>query len=280
MKSKGAINKEKQVKRLLNELKGYRTLAIAELSGLPSDTYERIRKVLRNDVKFFYTNKVVIYRALLEINKNLADVVKTTKIPLLIATDMDPFKLASILDANKDYINIKAGQIAMEDIVLPAGPTPFPPGPMLSQFSSIGVKTKTEGGKISIVNDTVVIKKGEVVNEKIASILSSMEIKPNIAEMNVVSALSSNILFPHDLLYRPREAYYDEVKSNFIKALNLSINVGILNKYSIIPIIKKIYIGVKFLSVNRNIISKSTIKDLLSKAALQAASLQQKLEVK
>lgn len=280
MKSKGAAEKEKKAKQLINEIKNYKTLAIAELSGLPSNTYERIRKVLDKDVKFYYTNKIVIYHALSQINKNLAEKVKDIKIPLLLATNMDPFKLASILNSNKDYIKIKAGQIASEDIVLPAGPTPFPPGPMLSQFSSIGVKTKTEGGKISILNDTTVVKKGEKVSDKIASILSSMEIRPNPAEMKIIYALQDNLIFQSELLYKPKESYYEDIRSNFIKALNLSIGAGILNKYSIIPIIKKIYIGVKFLSVNRNIVSKSTIKDLLGKAVIQAASLQQKLEVK
>ena len=174
---------------------------------------------------------------------------------------------------NKAYTKLKAGEAAPEDIVLPSGPTPFPPGPMLSQFSSIGVKTKNEGGKIAIVADTVVVRKGEAVQEKTASILSSMEIKPKELMLSVRYALNGGLVFPASLLYRSRDEYAEAVRQTFSRSLALSVGRGILNRYSVKSVIKKIYIGVRFLSVDRNIVSKSTIKDILVKAAVQANAL-------
>ncbi len=279
-KSKGAARKEESVNKIAKMISKYKYILLSEASGLPSSTLERMRKLLGEKVLFLYAQKVIIYKALQKAGSNLAEKVKEIKIPLLLLSNTDPFEIAKIIRENKEYSKIKAGQVAVEDIILPAGPTPFPPGPMLSQFSSIGVKTKTEGGKISIVNDTVVLKKGEKADEKIAAILSSMDIRPNEVMINIVFATDGKVVFPHELLFRSTEDYINDIKDSFSRAFYLSIGAGILNRYSIIPIIKKLYIGVRFLSVNRNIITKSTIKDLLLKAASQAAALSGSSEVK
>jgi hypothetical protein len=55
------------------------------------------------------------------------------------------------------------------------------------------------------------------------------------------------------------------------------MGAGIVNKYTIKPLITKVYIGVRFLSVDRNIVSKSTIKDILVKASVGANSLAGKI---
>ena len=271
--SRGSAEKKGRAEVLTKKIAGYKSVALVEASGFPSDNFEQVRKIFRGKADFVYTNKVVIYNALKNSHPTLAEKVKEVRMPVLMLTDLDPFETTRIAMENKTYTKIKTGEKAPMDIVLPSGPTPFPPGPMLSQFSSVGVKTKNEGGKISIISDTTVVKKGEPVSEKVASILSSMDIRPKELMLSVSYALTGAITFGKEILYRTRESYLSDVSKAFSESLALSIGAGILNKYSIKSVIKKAYIGVKFLSVNRNILTKSTVNDIITKASLQADAL-------
>ena len=271
--SKGSVEKKKRAGALTDRISGYKSVALVEASGFPSDNFEQIRKIFRGKADFVYTNKVVIYNALKGGHPSLAEKVKSVRMPVLMLTDLDPFEITRIAMENKAYTKIKAGEKAPGDIVLPSGPTPFPPGPMLSQFSSIGVKTKNEGGKITIISDTTVVKKGEPVSDKVASILSSMDVKPKELMLSVSYALTGAITFGREILYRTRESYVSDVSTAFTASLALSVDRGILNKYSIKSVVKKAYIGVKFLSVNRNILTKSTVNDIITKVSLQAGAL-------
>ncbi len=272
-KSRGSLQKEKMAAELNKKIKEYKTIGIIEIAGYPSESFERIKKVFRKKAEFVYANKVVIFNALNQAGYKLAEKVKEVKMPVLLLSNEDPFDIAREAMENSTFTKLKAGEISENEIILPSGPTPFPPGPMLSQFSSIGVKTKNEGGKISIIADTTVVKKGEKVSEKIAGILSSMDIRPKELVLSIAYAYDGKTVFSRDLMYTKKETYINDISRIFNAALKISVNNGIINKYSIKPIIKKIYIGVRFLSVNRNIVSSSNARDILAKAINGADAL-------
>ncbi|MGC8533562.1 MAG: 50S ribosomal protein L10 [Candidatus Parvarchaeum sp.] len=272
-KSRGSLQKEKMAAELNEKIKKYKTIGLVEIAGYPSESFERIKKVFRGKADFVYANKVVIFNALNKAGYKLAEKVNEVKMPVLLLSNEDPFDIASEAMKNSTFTKLKAGEVSENEIILPSGPTPFPPGPMLSQFSSIGVKTKNEGGKISIISDTTVVKKGEKVNEKIAGILSSMDIRPKELVLSIAYAYDGKTIFKKELMYTKKETYINEVSKIFNAALQISVNSGIINKYSIKPLIKKIYIGVRFLSVNRNIVSSSNARDILAKAINEANAL-------
>ncbi|MCL4399330.1 50S ribosomal protein L10 [Candidatus Parvarchaeota archaeon] len=275
--SKGSILKKKEAEELAGKIKKRKTVCIIEISSFPSNNFEQIRKILRGKAEFIYTNKIVIYNALKPLYGELAKKVLEVSMPILMLTDLSPFDVAITALQNKAYSKIKAGETANEDIVLPSGPTPFPPGPMLSQFSSIGVKTKNEGGKISIVSDTTVVKKGERVNEKVASILSSMDIRPKEIVLSIPYASVDNVIFQRNVLYKSKEEYLTEIAGIFKSAVSISFSAGIINKFTVNELVKKVYIGVRFLSLSRNIVSASTISDIIAKASLNVGALSNKI---
>ncbi|EFD92849.1 MAG: ribosomal protein L10 [Candidatus Parvarchaeum acidophilus ARMAN-5] len=272
-KSRGSTQKEKKSEELQNRIKKYKTVGLVEMLGYPSESFEKMKKIFRDKAEFIYTNKVVISSALKKLNAPLKDKIDDTKMPVLLLSNEDPFELSSEAMQNSTFSKLKTGEISEADIVLPAGPTPFPPGPMLSQFSSIGVKTKNESGKISIISDTTIVKKGDKISEKIASILSSMDIRPKELILTISYAFDGKNIFDKKLLYTKKETYISEVEKTFRAALGISLERGIINKYSVSELIKKIYIGVRFLSVNRNIVSSSNARDILAKAVYQANAL-------
>ncbi len=272
-KSRGSQQKEKNAEELQKKIKKYKTVGMIEMMGYPSESFESIKKVLRNKAEFIYVNKVVVYNAMNKLGIPLKDKVKEIRMPVVMLSNEDPFELSNEAMKNITFTKLKTGEVTDKDIVLPSGPTPFPPGPMLSQFSSIGIKTKNESGKISIISDTVVAKKGEKINEKIASILSSMDVRPKELMLSIAYAFDGKDLFSKKLLYTKKETYMEEIRRTFFAALDISLKAEIVNQYSIKDMIKKIYIGVRFLSVNRNIVSSSNARDILAKALYQADAL-------
>ena len=72
----------------------------------------------------------------------------------------------------------RGGDIASFDIVSSCKNTGIAPGPMLTEFKEAGIPTKIDQGTIWIAKDTTPVKKGEVINEKLASILGKLDIKP------------------------------------------------------------------------------------------------------
>ncbi len=111
---------------------------------------------------------------------------------VFLFTNLNPFKLALLLEKGKVKTTAKAGDMAAFDVIVPAGNTGQPPGPIISQLNAVGLPTKIESGSVWISKDTLVVRKGEVISEKLASVLSKLGIKP------VEAGLSRKLLMMMD----------------------------------------------------------------------------------
>src|SRR4030066_1327364 len=96
---------------------------------------------------------------------------------VFLFTNGNPFKLAMNLDKSKVQSFAKAGDVALKEVSLPAGNTGISPGPMISKFSTLGVKTRIESGNIWVTQDTVITKKGAVITADMADLLQRLGIK-------------------------------------------------------------------------------------------------------
>jgi large subunit ribosomal protein L10 len=95
----------------------------------------------------------------------------------ILFTDLNPFKLALLLERGKVKTTAKSGDIAAMDVVIPAGNTGQPPGPVISQLNAVGLPTRIESGSVWISKDTLVVRKGEVINERLAGTSQNSESK-------------------------------------------------------------------------------------------------------
>ncbi len=96
---------------------------------------------------------------------------------VLLFTNLNPFKLALLLEKGKVKTTAKSGDIAAMDVVVPQGNTGQPPGPFISQLNGVGLPTRIESGSVWVAKDTLVVRKGEVINERLAGVLSKLGIK-------------------------------------------------------------------------------------------------------
>src|SRR3989338_2019959 len=215
--------KKKQLSELDSLLQQNQVIGLADLTNLPSAQLQKIKYKLRGRMQIRVFNKNVTKLALnshKDKTQGISELIPLLEkgIPAVLLTNEGSFKIAKLVNKSKSKAPAKAGQIAPMDIVIEAGPTQFLPGPMIGEFGQMGIKTMVEGGKISIKDDTTLVKKGNIINAKQADIMSKLGIMPAFNESLAVSLF---IAYPSKETISPllKKAIYEE------KALEKTLNL-------------------------------------------------------
>lgn len=178
-------------KKVQDLAKKYPVIVLASMYKVRTMQINELRKRFRKEMTVFVVKNKIAKLALKELN--LPSFEKFEKYltgqNMFIFTTMDPFRLYILLEKNKVSLPAKAGDIATDDIVIPAGNTGLAPGPVLSEFKEVGVPTRIESGSIWVSRDTVVAKKGDVISPKLASLLSKLDMKPIRAGISINAVL-------------------------------------------------------------------------------------------
>lgn len=269
--------KRETVNRLKEYFRKYPVIVAAELSKTRSIVLHEIRRRLRGQVEMMVMKKTLARKAAEELKEekpNLTKFIDSIKGgALLLFTDMDPFKLSLIIQRNKVRVEAKAGDVAESDIVVPAGNTGIPPGPVISEFGAVKIPTKIDSGTIWITMDTVVARKGEVISPKLASLLSRLGIKPVEAGLSLICGYSDGVVIPGEELKLNLEEYRKQLMEAAAKALNLAVNAGIPTKESLPIMIAKAYLEARQLAIEAEYPEKETIKEAVKLAYLRALKL-------
>src|SRR3989338_6455654 len=236
-----------------------------------------MRAELRGKVSIFMTKKTLMKIALGNIknDKKGIEVLEDYFIgmPALIFAKESPFKLAKILRKSKAPAPAKAGQIAPNDIVVPKGPTPFPPGPVISELSSAGLKVGVEGGKVAVKEDAVVAKKGSKITGKVAEVLIRLGIKPMEVGLGLMVAYENGTIYGREIRDVDEQQYISNVSLAALHSFNLAFNITYVTKDNAKLLIGKALNDANALALSQNIIDKGIINELLAKAERSMLSL-------
>ena len=179
-KTKAAEWKKELVGNISDSIKSANTVAILNMKDLPSRQLQVIRKKLDKKVNIIMSRKKLMALALEKSGRDkAANLVEHFKgMPAIVTSELDAFSLWALLKSNMSQSAAKGGQEAPFDITVPAGMTNFAPGPILGELGDVGIKAGINAGKIEIKEDSLVVKEGEEINEKLAAILSRFNIRP------------------------------------------------------------------------------------------------------
>jgi len=201
--------KEKAVKTLAEKIRNAKTLIIVSIKGLPSKQFQMIKKSVREHASVQVAKKNIMKRAIDAVGKDsILDLKKyVQENSAFVISDMEGYELAGILTQKKNPVNAKAGQTALEDIEVKAGPTDLVPGPAISELSSVGLQVSVENGKLSIKNSKVIAKKDQKISAEIASILQKLSIQPFSVGLEPVAIFDiENEKIYTDININPKEA--------------------------------------------------------------------------
>ena len=269
--------KKRMMYQELQELpKKYDVIALSKMTKVRATQLMMIRKILKNDMKILIIKNKVAQRAFEKVKDvpGLDSLSKELEGQCgLIFTQISPFKLNLIFDQNKVFLPAKGGDIASKEISIPAGNTGITPGPVLSEFKEANVPTKIDQGSIWISRDTTIARQGEVISQKLASLMSKLNIKPIEAGIALNFAITAGLLLRESDLKINLEEYRNELSRSFQEALAIATEAGYLTSETIIPLLLKAQQKAAALSSESGYISKDTVGIVLPRAQSRALTV-------
>ncbi len=268
--------KKAQMYQLLQEKpKQYKVLALVRMEKVRASQILPLRKKLKGEVEIISIKDRVAKKALekVEIPGIKGIIEKLTGQCLFMLTNMSPFKLNLLLAKNKIMLAAKKGDIASIDVVVPAKNTGVAPGPMLTEFKEAGIPTKIDQGTIWITKETIPVKKGQAISEKLAPLLGKLDIKPVEASISLYGAIEEGIQYEHQDLAIDIEEFRNELARLHQQAVSLSIEAGYVTKENVEFILSKAAQGARSLSIESGFLTDETKEQILQKAHAQAQAV-------
>ena len=266
-----------EIRKLLDEYSG---LGVASLQKVRAAQLQEMKKKLKDVADVRVLKNTLIRRAVAEY-KDKPDLNKLEPIlngpNIFLFTNLNPFKLSLLLEKGRVKTTAKAGDTAAIDVIVPAGNTGLPPGPVISQLGSVGLPTRIEGGSVWINKDTMVAKKGDIIDTRLAGVLSKMNIKPVEVGLILRAVYEEGLVITDEQLRIDVDGFRKSLVEAISNALNLSLNAGYPTSETIPLLLQTAQRRAFNLALNAGIPTKETIGDLLRKAHAEASSLNMKL---
>ena len=265
--------KKDMVSEIVKDIMENPVVAIVDMHGIPGQQIQSMRAGLRDHAKLKMTKNNLMVLALEEAAKQRPGIDKLKESVhgqcAIIATDMNPFKLCKKLEATMTPAAAKPGQPAPKDIIVPKGPTPFGPGPIIGELQKIGIPAAIEAGKIAVKKDTTLVKCGEPIPAPVAVMLPKLNILPMIVGMDLRTVYEDGTIYSREVLAIPDGYYQNMFATAAHDAHALAIEIAYTTKDTIVPLVAKAFRDAMGLSLSAAIPTKENIKILLAKADTQ-----------
>lgn len=275
--------KKKEVERLAEIIKSHPVVALVDVAGVPAYPLSKMREKLRGKALLRVSRNTLIELAIKKAAKELGKPELEKLLDYIqggaaiLATEMNPFKLYKLLEESKTPAPAKPGVPVPRDVVVPAGPTPLSPGPVVGEMQALGIPARIERGKVTIQKDTVVLKAGEIITPQLANILNKLGIEPLEVGLNLLAAYEDGIIYTPEVLAIDEEEYINMLQQAYMHAFNLSVNIAYPTAQTIEAIIQKAFLNAKSVAVEAGYITKETAGDIFGKAFRVALLIAQQL---
>jgi large subunit ribosomal protein L10 len=267
------ISEIEEITQLINQ---HKVIGIASLQKVRAAQLQELKKKLADKVYMRVIKNTLVKRAIENYKektglKELGEYLTGSNAYLF--TDLNPFRLVLLLERGKVRTTAKSGDVAAFDVIVPAGNTGQPPGPIISQFNSVGLPTRIEAGSVWINKDTLVVRKGEAISERLASVLSKLGIKPVEAGISIKVAYDDGLIIPHEQLQVNVDETKEDVEKAHADAFVLSLNAAYPTRESTKLLVQIANKRAYALSLNAAIPTKETMVDLIRKAHMEMLRL-------
>ena len=268
-----------EVSELVSLLEKHDYIGMVRTEQIGSKQFQAIKKALRPIAIIHMARNSLMIRALEIAAKSKEKLDKL--IPFIEGSsaftfsDMSPFELNDLLQQNKARAPAKAGSISPIDIVIPAGNTGFPPGPLISEFSAVGLKTRIQGGSIWFTQDHTIVNAGDTVNSQQALVLSRLGIEPLELWLKLVVAYDHGIILKADVFNITKSFILDQLHNAGQESLSLAVSFGYISPDTIQVLIQKVFSEARGLAIAASYLSDETTSLILSQAEQSAVALAQ-----
>ena len=259
--------KERFVKQIADDAKNYAVVAVVNFANMPLAQLQSLRSALRGTVVIHGGRRRLFERALGLGNgiSKLKEYLNCEQ-PGIIFSNETAFALAKTLKRSRTPAPIKGGQKAPKDIIVPAGPTGFAPGPIIGELGEAGVKAGIDAGKVVVKQDSLVAKQGDVVTQKLAAVLSRLGVQPMEIGLNLVAAYEDGFVFTGSVLDIDEKRFMEDLEQAGTWAFNLAMNAGVLTTETSPVLVQQAYRSARGLAIAQNIMADAVVADIVAKA--------------
>jgi large subunit ribosomal protein L10 len=272
--------KSGEVEEIKEILQGYKSVGICSLQKVRASQLQGMKKNFAGKVYMRVLKNTLVKLALDSMDKEelkkLEAYLEGSNVYLF--TNENPFKLALMLERGKVQTTAKSGDIAAMDVVIPAGNTAQPPGPVISQLNAVGLPTRIESGSVWISKDTLVVRKGEPINERLAGVLSKLGIKAVELGISMRAIYDEGLMIEGEQLHIDVDGTRKTLEQSNSEAFALSLSIGYATRENIATLLQTAQQKAVALSVAAAIPNEDTIGDLLRKADAQMTALNTAIE--
>jgi len=272
--------KAEEVEEIKNLIQQHKAVGIASLQKVRAAQLQELKRKLEKSAHLRVVKNTIVKRAIAECKEkpeieNLKEYLGGSNIFLF--TNLNPFKLTLLLEKSRVKTTAKAGDIAAFDVIVPAGNTGLPPGPIISQFTAAGLPTRIEAGSVWVSRDTLMAKKGDVITARLASVLSKLGIKPVDAGLTMKVVYDEGSILTEEQLRLDLDEFRRIVEEAHAYAFNLSLKAVYPLPENIALLLQTAHHEAYKLALNASIPTRDTIVDLIRKAHTEMLSLSSRL---
>jgi len=276
------VLKMKVIDELLHLIESSKTVMLVNVYRVKASTINEARRRLRGRAVLKHVKTTLLQKAaektrIQELRSFLNKHASKGSV-MLILSDNDPYELQQDLRKYSIRLPLSAGDTVDREIVVPAGNTGLPAGPVISSLNEVGLPTRIETGSIWITRDTVIAKPGDKVTPQLASVLSKLNIRPVEAFVKSYAAIHNGVVFTEALLLKTPEDIMKEVYKGFENALKTSLATFFPTPESISIMLREAFSKAVTLGFKTQYYDEKTVKLLLQTAKASASQLEAMLE--
>ena len=258
--------------KLLDE---YKLIGAADLTKVGSGMLQDLRKQLRGQVTIKGIKntmmRIAMEKAGLRGTEDFLSKIKGQNI--YIFSNGNPFRLAMTLHKNKVRVFAKDGDTALEDLTIPAGNTGLSPGPIISKFGGLSIRTRIEAGNIWVVNDTEVAKAGDEISDDLADLLTRLGVRASEMGLEIKAVYEDGVVIPKEELILDVDVYSGRLSRALSEAYQVALNAAYVTPVTILPLISLAAQNVRKLALESAWVTPETAAELVARANAQAVTL-------
>ena len=256
-------------------LDDYKLIGAADLTKVGSGMLQDMRKQLRGRVTIRGIKntlmRIAMERASLEGTDDFLSEIKGQNI--YIFSNGNPFELAMTLHRNKVRVFAKDGDTALEELVIPSGNTGLSPGPIISKFGGLGIRTRIEAGNIWVVQDTEVAKAGDAISADLADLLTRLGIRASEMGLEIKAVYEGGIVIPREDLILDMDVYAERLARAYSGAFQVALKAAYVTPSTIIPLLSMAAQNARNVALEAAYLTPETAPELIARANSQAVNL-------
>jgi large subunit ribosomal protein L10 len=280
MPGRGSVPPEKveRVDALAAALVKRPIVAVVGFRGVPASALQSMRRELRRrehpiTVATNSTIRHAIEKAMTErpaFKPLLAQVQDPTAI---LSAEGNPFSLYQEFLRTRSPTPARGGEIAPNDIFVPAGTTNFKPGPIVGELQHAGFPAAIEKGKVILKKDTTIVKAGAPISREVAGLLTRLEIYPLEVGLTLRALVDGSTFYPPDVLSVDLEERRTELARSAARAISFAVELGYPTRESLPRLLERAHRRALGVALATGHVTKETIEPLFGKAMREAAAI-------